>query len=105
MTEPFASRELSCVSPAGEQFAFTVQVGRPMPVSGEPESDWRCPVTIPFEGQTRDIDGVDSWQALCLALSQVHSVLADFIQRGGKLYHRGTTDEFTHNGFPMPPAA
>jgi hypothetical protein len=100
MTEPFATREFSCVSPTGEQFAFTMQLGRPTPVSDEPESDWRCPVTIPFDEQTRDIYGVDSWQALCLALSLVHSLLADFIQRGGKLYYPGTTDEFTLNDFP-----
>ncbi len=100
MTEAFVTREFDCVRPTGERFAFTVQLGRPMPVSDEPESDWRCPVTIPFDGRTRDIYGVDSWQALGLALSFVHSQLADFIQRGGKLYYPGTTDEFTLNDFP-----
>ena len=100
MTEPFATREFDCVRPTGERFAFTVHLGRPTPVSDVPESDWRCPVTIPFDGPTRDIYGVDSWQALCLALSLVHSLLADFIQRGGKLYYPGTTDEFTLNDFP-----
>lgn len=100
MTDPFATCEFDCVSPTGEKFTFTVHLGRPTPVSDEPESGWRCPVTIPFDGPTRDIYGVDSWQALCLALSLVHSQLADFIRRGGKLYHPGTTDEFTLNDFP-----
>lgn len=100
MTEPLATREFDCVSSTGEQFAFTVRLGSPTPVSDEPESNWRCPVTIPFDDQSRDIHGIDSWQALTLALSLVHSLLADFIKRGGKLYHPGTTDEFTLDDFP-----
>lgn len=101
MTNPFATREFSCVSPKGERFAFTVEVGLPERITGDPDSDWRCPVVAPFDSQTRDIYGVDSWQALCLALAHVHSLLTDFIQRGGKLYHPGTTDEFTfHDLFP-----
>jgi hypothetical protein len=102
MTEPFATREFSCVSPTGDEFALTIQIGRPTRITDEPESDWRCPVTIPFDSRPRDIYGVDSWQALCLALSLVHSVLTRFIQGGGKLYHPGTTDEFTLNDFPHP---
>ena len=100
MTEPFATREFSCVSPEGVAFPLIVQLGRPTPANDKPESDWRCPVAVPFDSRVRDIYGVDSWQALCLALSLVHSLLADFIQRGGKLYHPGTTDEFTLNDFP-----
>ncbi|EDY16077.1 hypothetical protein CfE428DRAFT_6402 [Chthoniobacter flavus Ellin428] len=99
MIEPFANREFSCLSLTGERFAFTVRIGRPTPVSNEPDSDWRCPVTVPFDAPVRDIYGVDSWQAVCLALSLVHSQLVDFIQRGGKLYYPGTTDEFTLNDF------
>ncbi|MEZ0258445.1 MAG: hypothetical protein ACAI37_24410 [Chthoniobacter sp.] len=100
MTNPVATRELSCVSPEGEAFDITIQIGRPTPISDRPESDWRCPVTIPFGGEEREIYGVDSWQALCLALSLVHAQLAEFLRRGGKLYHPGGTEEFTFNDFP-----
>jgi hypothetical protein len=99
MTEPFATREFSCVSPEGEAFPLVVQIGRPTPLTNEPGSDWRCPVTIPFSNQTQDIYGIDSWQAVCLALSLIHSQLSDFIRRGGKLYHPGTTDDFGLNDF------
>ena len=99
MTDPIATREFSCVGPDGEAFALVVQLGRPKPVSDATDSDWSCPVTVPFDGKVRDIYGVDSWQALCLALSLVNSQLADFVRRGGKLYHPGTTDEITLHDF------
>ena len=100
MIDPFATREFSCVSPEGGEFRLVIQIGRPTQVSDDPESEWRCPVTVPFDGRIRDIYGEDSWQSVCLALSLVHSLLAAFIQRGGKLYYPGTTEEFTLNDFP-----
>jgi len=93
MTDPIATREILSVDPEGEQTLLTIHIGRPVPITDQPGSDWRCPVTIPFH-QERNIYGVDSWQALCLALCLVQSQLTNFVRRGGKFYHPGSTDEF-----------
>ncbi|HEY3901295.1 MAG TPA: hypothetical protein VGM54_21985 [Chthoniobacter sp.] len=99
MINPIATRSFNCVDPDGEQFEFTVEIGQPTPLSDQPGSDWCCPLTLPFDNKERKLFGVDSWQALGLALSLVYSELAGFLERGGKLYYPDTTDEFVLGDF------
>lgn len=100
VNDPVATREFECVSPEGERWFCTVSVGRPTRVSAETNSGWRCPIALPLEDSTPAVFGDDSWQALSLAMSFVHLRLADFIQRGGKLYYPGCSAELTIADFP-----
>jgi hypothetical protein len=99
MTDFPDTQEFDCVSPAGERFAFTVRIGCPTPVSNQPDSDWRCPVTVSFDGRMRDIYGIDSGQARSLALGLVHSLLVGFLRRGGRLYRLGSDHELNYSDF------
>jgi hypothetical protein len=58
------------------------------------EGDWACPVSLtPLFNQLPDIHGVDSFQALSLAVKLIHSLLEDFVEKVGTLFLDG--DEFT----------
>jgi hypothetical protein len=45
ITDPVAVDRWECKK-AGRTFTVTVQVGRPVPVEGDPNGDWCCPVFI-----------------------------------------------------------
>jgi hypothetical protein len=63
-----------------------VKVGAPQP-DGE---DWYCPVCIKgLDSKERRIFGVDSWQALTLALRLVEAMLRREVRQGGQLYYLG----------------
>jgi hypothetical protein len=79
-----AVRELVGERADGDRFNITIRVGTPYQVN---EVSWACPVAV--EGvNTRlaDMHGIDSWQALLLAISLVRSRLHHFLETGGKLY-------------------
>jgi hypothetical protein len=44
-TDPIAVDRWECKK-AGQTFTVTLQVGRPVPVKGDPNGDWCCPVFI-----------------------------------------------------------
>ena len=75
--------ELICVRPNGERVTVTVAVGHPYPTM---EGDWACPVEIArLDGRLTDVHGMDSLQALCLAIELVGSRLASFVAEGGRI--------------------
>jgi hypothetical protein len=94
MTDPIACRELVCVRPSGEAITLTMTVGKPYWSSGIT----RCPVSLePSHGPLADIAGVDSWQALQLAMDLIERLLRAEIENGSKLYWReenGTRSEY-----------
>src|SRR5260370_29553949 len=94
MTEPIASRELVCVRPSGEAITLTMTVGKPYSSSGI----IRCPVSLePLQGPLVDIAGVDSWQALQLAMDLIERLLRAEVENGSKLYwseENGTRSEY-----------
>jgi hypothetical protein len=52
---------------------------------------WRCPAEIRgFERRYPDMSGVDSMQALCLAMAILRARIEDFLDKGGKVLD--TTD-------------
>ncbi len=96
----FAERSLDLIKPGGERVAFTVLFGLPYP-AGE---DFRCPVRFKGWGNPPpDVWGIDSVHALLLAISLVHSLLAAFVERGGRIVYPGTDDDFNMADFRTQP--
>jgi hypothetical protein len=85
-----AQRMLVGRSADGTQVDIEIQIGTPYR-DGE---DWACPVSItPLYDRLADIHGIDSFQAVSLALRLVHRLLENFKEKGGTLsYPEG--DEF-----------
>ncbi|HZZ17345.1 MAG TPA: hypothetical protein VFE08_15470 [Candidatus Sulfotelmatobacter sp.] len=79
-----AARELVGERANGERFNITIHIGQPYPVN---ELSWACPVAVQgVDVQLADMHGIDSWQALLLAISLVRNRLEHFVETGGKLY-------------------
>lgn len=77
-----------CVHPDGERVEVVVAIGHPYPTS---EGGWACPVEIDgLHGDLADIHGMDSLQALCLAIRLVGERLAAFVAEGGRILHPST---------------
>jgi hypothetical protein len=80
--DPVACRRLICTRASGESFEVTITVGQPYSDSGTT----RCPVAIyPLYERLPDIDGVDSWQALQLAMELVERLLRSELEWGSRL--------------------
>jgi hypothetical protein len=68
-------------SPDGKKKRVKVRVGKPY---RESSLCWRCPSEIRgFEPRYADVAGVDSMQALCLAIALVRFRIEDFTDKGG----------------------
>jgi hypothetical protein len=68
----------------GEKRCVRVRVGTPY---RESALSWRCPSEIRgFERRYADVAGVDSMQALCLAIALVRFRIEDFIDKGGIVF-------------------
>jgi len=82
-TDIIAERELVADSPKKGHFHVVIRIGRPYQVS---DVEWACPVVIEgLHSRLPDIHGIDSFQALMLALNLVRSLLEGFVEEGGKL--------------------
>jgi hypothetical protein len=89
--------QLACVSAGGERFEVTVAIGHPYPTS---DHDWACPVEIDgLPGSIADIHGLDSLQAICLAIGLVGERLAAFEATGGRLLHQSTGEPFRFDAY------
>ena len=83
MTEFIAEREWIAVRPTGEQFPLVIRVGKPYRVN---DVAWACPVEAKgLYKSLADIQGIDSLQALNLALSFLHNLVTGFKEKGGKV--------------------
>jgi len=81
--EWIAVREMICLLPDGSELKARAAVGRPYDTGG---GDWACPVELTgLYGRHPDVYGVDSVQALCLALSFLRTQLERFLDEGGKI--------------------
>jgi hypothetical protein len=81
---PVATRELVGVRAGGEHLNITIRIGEPYQVN---DVSWACPVAVDgVNKRLADMHGIDSWQALLLAISLVRSRLEHFLETGGKLY-------------------
>jgi hypothetical protein len=58
----------------------------------EPDGiDWCCPIRLKglIDSKERRIFGVDSWQAMILALRLTKAILQNEVRKGGKLFYLG----------------
>ncbi len=67
--------------------AVHVSIGAPQPDG----NDWCCPIRLKGLADSKEqrIFGVDSWQAMILALRVVEVMLQNEVRMGGKLYYLG----------------
>lgn len=82
--EIVATRKVKAVDSKGRTIDLTIMIGLPFEVSHD---EWACAVSM--EGlykQRGPIFGVDSLQALMLAVKFVKDLLEDFYEKGGKIY-------------------
>jgi len=79
-----AAREMLGQRNGTEKFSVSVRIGEPYRVN---DVSWACPVAVEgVDEKLADMHGIDSWQALMLAVSLARSRLEDFLEKGGKLY-------------------
>ena len=94
MQQTTGTTELLCIRSTGERIPVTVAIGHPFPTLG---GDWACPVSmVGLQKSVADIHGIDSFQAICLAVAFVRDRLSYFMASGGRIVHP-TTGE----GFPI----
>jgi hypothetical protein len=100
MTDPVAHRRLICIRPSGESLELTLLVGKPYSDS----QAYRCPVSVePLYGPLRDLEGVDSWQALQLAMDLVERLLKSEVEAGSRLYWSKTTGDGIDSKYDFKP--
>jgi hypothetical protein len=93
--EVIAEREVLFTPDEGEPQVIVVRLGRPVPDPRAPDRAWCCPYQILGIGRDRvlAIFGVDSMQALVLALHTVPAELAAYVRaHPGKLLSFGALD-------------
>lgn len=81
--EYIATREFRASHPGRGEFTITLRIGAPY----RSDDDWACAVAL--EGLIDNLKpqhGVDSWQALVLAVYLARTVLARFVEAGGKIF-------------------
>lgn len=80
--ETIAQRNVVCVNPSGEVQTVKIKISRPRAVNQLWES------YVEMEGlydQTFLVKGVDSFQAICLAMGLVRNALEKYLKEGGRL--------------------
>jgi hypothetical protein len=93
MNEIIAEREIFAISPKGEKKKLHIALGKPYQVI---KDEWTCPVQIKgLYENLRGINGIDSWQALTLAMILIHQLLSYFLENGGKLYWKEGGEEIS----------
>jgi hypothetical protein len=82
--ESVAQCEVACSLPDGSVRQVRLRVGRPYQPDGE---DWCCPVAADglLSRPLRPIWGVDSWQALQLAIRLLAELVQGEVERGAVL--------------------
>lgn len=85
-SELIAERIIYAIDKESRGFEIRIMIGRPYQTESK-YGDWACPVAaIGLHGFYHDMHGVDSWQALTLALKLIHGVLTGFVEDGGRLF-------------------
>ena len=91
MREVVASSDFIGVDKHGNDVQISVRVGMPYASDG---GDAACPLSIlDLHQHLPEIRGVDTLQALCLAIHTAKGLLKNFIEQGGKIYYSEKVDE------------
>ena len=81
---PFVKRTWFAIAPDGAEHDVVISVGLPAQV---PRGEWRAVVSVGcLESRTHSIAGIDSWQALCLAMSFAATRVGHFAEDGWRFY-------------------
>jgi hypothetical protein len=84
--------ELTCVRRTGERLNCLVEIAKPYQAE---TGEWACPLSLgELYPRLPDVNGEDSLQALCLALSLARLLLTYFVEDGGRILIAGTDSEF-----------
>lgn len=96
MNEPIAKQDLIFEKSSGEKFSVSIQIGTPYEVKDGKGSDFaRCPVFIKgLHKKPHDVAGLDTFQALTLAIAHVRDMLKYFVEDGNKIYLYDGISEF-----------
>ncbi len=72
---------------AKRKSAVEVTIGAPEPDG----NDWCCPIRLKglVDSKERRVFGVDSWQAIILAIRLAEAMLKNEVRKGGKLFYLG----------------
>ena len=88
-----ARRKIKAIDPRGKTHDLEIVIGQPFEVS---QDEWACPVSMEGIYKHRGpIFGVDSMQALLLAIKFLKDLLIDFSEKGGKLFWPESSDPIT----------
>jgi hypothetical protein len=104
--EFIAERKLYAVNPAGEKTPFSIRIGKPYAeLDGK---RWACPVWLDgLDDRYADIRGMDSLQAVTLAIAFAGSMMDGFAKRGHTFqYSTGqvvSVDDLLRFEFPERP--
>lgn len=80
--EIIAQRSISCVNAKGDAQFVTIKISKPRQI----EALWETTVELGgLYDQTFLIKGVDSFQAVCLAMGFIRNALEKYIKEGGRL--------------------
>ena len=81
-------------------FMVTAEIGAPYEAG---PNEWACPVSVrPLYDRLPDMHGVDSFQALFLAMRLAMALLKDFTEKGGSLAlidEKSPDDEFQFDDY------
>lgn len=80
--EIIAKRSLYCVNQSGERATLQIKIGKPRLVN----KLWETHVEMAgLYDKTFVIKGVDSFQAVCLAMGFIRNALEKYLNEGGRL--------------------
>lgn len=83
MFDAIAERDVICQRASGNFFPVTIRIGAPY---RNADGEWACPVSlIGLQEQLNDMRGVDSLQALVLAIGLARKLLGYVIDDGGRI--------------------
>jgi hypothetical protein len=84
MENNIAVRKIFSISPDGEKKFLKIAIGQPYQVD---DVSWACPLIVEgLHKELKDTVGIDSWQALGLAIALVRQLLGYYVEDGAELY-------------------
>ncbi len=93
MDENIAERKIFSISPEHQKKILRIAIGKPYQVD---DVSWACPVIVDgLHKKLKDAVGIDSWQALSLAIALVRQLLGYYVEDGAELYWKEGGEKVT----------
>lgn len=83
---PLATSEYTAKNPAGQSVPFVLNLYRPQPDPLSEQGDYRCKIEIQGISFEKYAYGVDSLQALCLAIETLRLTISSLQSDGWSFY-------------------